>query len=343
MAKKLTVINDIHLGVLRGAGTTPTTQMELRRRIMAEFKSLVDRTSGDLMILGDLFDTNCVPMLDWFSAYQTLWDWIDLHSSGHLYLVAGNHDVSKTSNVLSSFQLLSQVLRSDSAGRKKVTDISQPMDTRHGYVIPHLANQDLFDDALRGIPNCQVLYLHCNYDNKFAAQSDQSLNLSAESADTLLAEGVGNIVIAHEHQTKKVGRIWIPGNQVVSSVSDCLGATTKRYLEVEDGKVKFVPFKNVDEIFRTMDWKALVPSDMPFIRVEGSATGEEAAEAVSAISRYRAESNALVITNAVKIAEGEEVQEAFAASLQDVKAFNVMEALREVLTPEEYTALESLE
>lgn len=61
-----------------------------------------------------------------------------------------------------------------------------------------------------------------------------------------------------------------------------------------------------------------------------------------AISKYRAQSKALVITNAVKMLQSDDQLEEFAQSLESVSAFDVMAALKELLTPEEVKAVEEL-
>ena len=332
----LAVINDLHLGVQRSAGTTPLTAWNLRQSALKQAADLIDECRDcDLMILGDLLDSIAVPMSDWLATFQMLQDRC-AHSPNHTYLVGGNHDYPKTDTTLSSFQLLCAVLTDLNPG--KVTTIHKPTMTPHGYVIPSLANQDLMDQALKGVPTCDVLYLHCNFDNKFAAQSDQSLNLSQEQAEACPAK---HIVIAHEHQTRKIGKVWIPGNQIVTSVSDCLGSDAKRWTIVEAGQPRFEKLYDIQEVFEQMPWDALTESDKPFIRVGGQAAAVQASEVVSAISLYRRQSNALVITNAVKVL-AEDGSQVFERSLESVKTFDVMAALKEFLKPEEFAVVEGV-
>lgn len=332
----LKVISDLHLGVQRSAGTTPLTAWNLRQSMLKQAADLIDTCrDSDLMILGDLFDSTSVPMSDWLATFQMLQDRCS-YSPRHTYLVGGNHDYPKTDTTLSSFQLLCAVLTDLNPG--KVTAIHAPQMTPHGYVIPSLANQDLMDQALANVPTCEVVYLHVNYDNKFAAQSDQSLNLSPEQAELCPAR---NIIIAHEHQTRKVGKVWIPGNQIVSSVSDCLGSDAKRMTIVEKGQPRFEVLYPIHEVFEEISWSELRHSDKAFIRITGAALTNEAPDVVTAISNYRKSSNAFVVSNAVKILT-EDGSDVFAKSLESVKAFDVMAALRAFLTPEEYSVVESL-
>lgn len=332
----LSVINDLHLGVQRSAGTTPLSAYLLRKSLLTQAADLLDSNrNNDVMILGDLFDSITIPMTDWLATFQMLLDRCT-NSGRHTYLVGGNHDYPKTDTTLSSFQLLCKVL--EELHPDRVTCIHEPTMTPHGYVIPSLANQDLMDQALESVPACEVAYLHVNYDNKFAAQSDQSLNLSPEQAELCLAK---NIVIAHEHQTRKIGKVWIPGNQIASSISDCLGSDAKRMTIVEKGQPRFEVLYPIHEVYEDMNWSELRDSEKPFIRISGSALATEAADVVRDISNYRKNSNAFVVSNAVKIL-AEDGSDVFAKSLESVKSFDVMAALRAFLTAEEYAVVEKL-
>lgn len=330
----LTVLNDVHLGAIRSAGTTLTTQWELRRHLQTRFKALLP-TSGDLMILGDLFDAVNIPVIDVLECYFALKAWAAANPVSTCWLVSGNHDLSKSSNVMSSFDFLCALV-SDSISTIK--PVKSPTMTRYGYVIPHLPSQVLFDEALSAVPACAVLYLHCNYNNNFSAQSDQSLNLSKDQADALPA---ASIVIAHEHKARRIGKVFIPGNQVSSSCSDWIGQRIKMFATVTDNTVTLNPLPDTQE-FLEPDWESLTVTDHKFIRVTGTATALQAAAVVTAISKFRQASPALVITNGVSITQAEGSAEVFGNALHDAQAFSVMAALRELMTPEEMTILEAL-
>ena len=334
--KQLTVINDTHISVQRSAGTTPITAWNLRQSVLKQFEGLMYQATGtDVLILGDLFDSGSVALSDWLRTFQVLNEWLTTGKTA-LTLCVGNHDLNKTDTTLSSCQLLGRMLID--LHPKRFAFIEQPAMTPHGYVVPHVSNQDRFDAAIASVPPCDVAYFHCNFDNKFAAQSDQSLNLSREQAEACLAK---NIVIAHEHQTRKIGKVWIPGNQIVTSVSDCLGSDAKRLTIVEGGQPRFEKLYDIQEVYEQMPWDCLVDSDKPFIRVSGQASSAQASEVVSAISVYRRQSSALVITNAVKVL-AEDGSQVFERSLESVKAFEVMSALKEFLKPKEFAVVEGV-
>lgn len=325
------ILNDIHIGVDRSAGTTNVSKHLLRTHILKEFKRLLPEAQ-DLMILGDLFDKHEIPISDLLATYQILQDWL---TKGHkLVLVAGNHDLSKTSDNLSSFEFLGHLLTSG-AYTSQVSVILQPCPTMWGYVIPHLPNQTMFEEALAAVPECERLFLHCNYDNFFAAQSDQSLNLSEAQATACKAE---QIIIAHEHSSKRAGKVLLPGNQIASSIADWLGLPTKYYWE--DGELVPVIDKFTDLI--EQDWKSLEITDHRFVRVVGEATQAEAAQVVSAISKFRAKSPALVVSNSVNLALDDGLGD-FARNLEAVTAFDVWKALGEVLQPADMAILKGLE
>ena len=332
----LSILNDIHLGVIRSAGTTPATQLALRKYALNEFKKLLP-TQGDLLINGDLFDTNNIPISDVLETYFILNDWLHANKSSKLYNSAGNHDLSRTSSVLSSFQFLGKLLSRNFPDR--YVHIEEPMMTPHGYVIPHLRNQEIFNLALEQVPECDFLFVHANYDNGFAAQSDHSLNISKEQADLCKAK---IIVFGHEHHKRQAGKVVIPGNQIATSVADWLNPQDKGYVTIVNGKLGFTVTQEREQDFIELDWRNLEKSEHKFIRVSGSATAEEASEVVNSINRFRKVSEAFVITNAVSI-ETAGISVDFDSTLQSVQRFSVMEALKEIMTDEEMALLETLQ
>lgn len=331
----LTVLNDVHIGAIRSAGTTPVSQFELRKHILAEFKRLLPE-SGDLLLNGDLFDTNNVPISDVLQTYLTLNTWLQEYPTAKLYNAAGNHDMSKTSNVLSSFQFLGKLLKL--AYPARYIHVEEPVMTPYGYVIPHLRNQDLFNLALEQVPECDYLFVHANFDNGFAAQADQSLNVSKDQAEACKAK---RIIFGHEHHKRMSGKVVIPGNQIASSVADWLSPQDKGYLVLDGSAIRQVASATRDSQFAELDWKQLADCDKKFVRVVGDATAEDASAVVNAINKFRKTSEAFVITNAVNISTGESVVD-FDSTLESVQHFSVMSALREFMTAEEMAVLEAL-
>jgi len=337
----LAIFNDVHAGANRTGGTTPQTAWQIRQDLLQQFEEALYQVDGDLMILGDLFDGPDIPKPDFLRTFLVLQDWLN-RTSGQLYLLPGNHDLSKSSTTMSAFQLLGALL--GAAGGERVKYMAEPGATPYGYVIPHLANQDLFNAALAQVPKSPLLFVHCNYDNKFAVESDHSLNLSREQAEKLPVE---HIVFAHEHiGREELGdKVVIIGNNWPSSVSDCLGNATKRRLVVDidaagEPQLSFVETWRAEGDYSEQDWRELEDKGR-FIRAVGSATAAEADLLVKTLSRFRRDAKALVITNAVKL-EGVADAAQLQLSHEEVTNFNVREALRELLEPAENEKIDRL-
>jgi metallophosphoesterase superfamily enzyme len=336
------MINDLHIGAIRTGGTTPTTAWQLRQNLLRDFNELLNQINDDLVINGDLFDTANVPMHDLLETWRLLSQWLTL-TGATLFLVAGNHDLSKSSTQLSSFQFLCKLLTTQFP--QQVVPVFEPRPIRLigpvcWYAIPHLPNQELFNLALEQVPpNTKYLLVHCNYDNKFAEAADHSLNMSAEQAMKLPVE---RIIFAHEHQRRDAlnGKVLVVGNQMPSSVADCLGNDAKYMLSLGTDKVEWHCTWERKGNFSRMDWRELADDGAEFIRVEGTATDKEAAEMVSAIAKFRSRSKALVITNAVKIQGIED--EAATLTLEEIKGFDVLGALLKHLEPREQEVVRML-
>lgn len=332
----LDVFNDWHIGVDRGAGTTPESQWALRQYLIAKGASLLGE--NDILLNGDLFDKGNIPIHDVLQTFNVFADWLVDHKYKTLYLAAGNHDLNKTSNILSSFQFLARLLRR--AFPDRVAVIEEPMMTPYGYVIPHLANQALFDHALTQVPECDNLFLHCNYDNNFAVEADQSLNLSREQA---LAFQGRNIIVAHEHYPRMVGKVIIPGNQFASSVSDWQQNGNKQHLRIEDGgTVRFIDTAIKADDYTEMRHDDLRVTDHKFVKVTGRVGAAESGAVVAQLNRFRTKHAAYVIANGVNTVS-EDNSEVIAQSVEAIQAFNVWGALQEIFTKQEFAILQEVD
>jgi DNA repair exonuclease SbcCD nuclease subunit len=336
--QNLTIIHDTHNGAQRAAGTTPFTAWGLRNYLNEQLDAVVQGADGALLVLGDLFDTGHVAMADVLAVWQILRK--HLLDGKRLLLVPGNHDLEKTLTTLSSFQFLCKILVAEFGKRVTVIDAPMKLDEWDAYVIPHLANQYLFDVALESVPKCAYLLVHCNYHNHFAVESDHSLNMSQEQATKAPVE---HIIFAHEHQQKQAlgEKVVIVGNQFPSSVSDCLGNDSKRCAVITPDGLDFECTWLAKGEYAEQDWRALADSGEKFIRVVGEASAEEASEVVTAIAKFRNKAKALVITNAVKVAgaaDGEQIQ----VTLEEIKTFDVFQALLDCLDEHEREVVKKL-
>lgn len=340
---KLTVINDTHCGVVRSGGTTPKSAWALRQWNLQRLDALLSAINTDLLVLGDLLDTYSIPYLDLWEVVSHLVKWLAVNPDCTLFLVPGNHDLSKTTSTMSSFQFLCRMLHANS-NRVVVMDKPGRLKGHDAYVIPHVPNQDLFDLELDKVPDdVATLYLHCNYNNHFAQQSDHSLNLSEQRARDL---PVKRIVFAHEHQHRTMlgGKVIVIGNQIPTSVADCIGPEAKYMLEVGVDYTELRPVWEAAGSFAKVDWRDLgsAPAGAQFIRVEGDASAVEASSVVSAISKLRNTHNAFVITNAVKI-EGRSLESSLETKGQEsVQNFSIMDALKRRLSEAQWAVVTEL-
>lgn len=358
--KPLLILNDVHIGVKREAGTTPASQCAVQAYIRTEFELTLQRyLDHDLLIAGDLFDGFFIDPAEMLKTYYILADWLK-QSGNTLLLMAGNHDIGKRNDRLSSFDLLASFLVARFESQVKV--IKDELYTHAGniHVIPHCMNQDLFDLELqkaRDLPD-GVVVLHANIDNGFTENSDHSLNVEATWLSRLTKKHV--LMFAHEHQNRILrfdgGKsVFAMGNQWPSSISDCLahGEAQKdgtKYAHViresfeDPGEYEFLrtPTWKREGDFEQQDWTDLQASPAHFIRVTGSASAEQAAEVINAVAKFRQQSDAFVITNAVVINGVAGMDELAELTFEQVKAVNVLDALLEMLTAEEGAVIKQL-
>lgn len=335
------------------AGTTPNSQVELKGVLQDSFSMMLDlHRNKDLCILGDLFDGFTVDIAEVLTCYTTLASWLEtMNNSRMVYLVAGNHDIGKRNDRLSSFDVLASILTSRFPTRVHV--IREGVVSRGNiHMIPHCMNQDLFNIELEKARDLEpgYLLLHANVDNGFAENSDHSLNVSDDQL-TLLCQK-HTVLFAHEHQHRTINRYKNPvivlGNQWPSSVADCLahGEAQKDGLKMahvidDDGIQTIQTWKRQDD-FEQMQWDALTDSTASFIRITGTVCAEQASDVISAIAKYRKNSPALVITNGVKVEGIAGMDESSLDALTQVKSFDVLQALLDMLEPEERVVVRDL-
>lgn len=348
----LLVLNDTHCGVRRVTGTTAQSQVELRSYLMDSLRQcMAESNSGKLLFDGDLLDDFSIDTADLMSAFNILSNqW--LKKGKHLYLKAGNHDDSAKGNRMSHFEFLCKALQT--AYPEQVTIIGvggyRPGD---GYAfidnnvlaIAHHCDQAAFTSKLHELlPQVtpgMFVFLHANYDNKFAAKSDHSLNVDQEMADMFISKGA-TLVFSHEHQarTAKAGKVIVMGNQWPTSVADCLGNDTK-FGHVVSGEelLRFETWQRSGERgFVLVDWKELDNwrEYRGFIRVIGEAEAAEASTVVSSIARFRAKSMALVVNNNV-VVDGIESADDVVPDIDGLSgSFDLMAFVQEHLTPEQF-------
>lgn len=352
------ILNDIHIGVQRKAGTTPASQAAMRDYLFKSLSSvLTDSQESHLCIPGDLFDEFEVSPRDWLQTYMLLSSWL---AGGYntLTLIAGNHDHSPKAERQSSFQVLAKVLNCQYGDDKvAVVGIDEWSLVGTGVIaLAHCSNQDVFNAKLEEIinyPQLQpALLLHANFDNNFAVESDHSLNVSKEWAGRFAEKGV-TLIFAHEHQAREIGNVKVLGNQWPTSVADCLGNDAKyaHVLNLTQDGISLKPIEtwhmHHEFGFMEIDWRHLGPiaetNVAGFVKVVGEAKRSEASEVINAIAAYRkaAPSETFVITNGVKI-EGIVEVEDLPQSFEVAKKFDVLAFIKQHLEPEEWEAVDAL-
>lgn len=346
------VLNDLHLGVRRTAGTTAETSYNLRRHLQERYGDFLHlaNQSNEVIINGDFFDTFNVPLEDVLEAFFTTAEWLQYGEKRHIYLLPGNHDLSKNSSEVGSFQLMAQLLAAHCPGQVTYLQGSGWLDEARGvYAVSHVINQAEFDEAIAGVPEqAKVVLLHCNYDSPFAEHSDHSLNLSRGQAKDIVGNGT-TIIIAHEHHPRESfgGKVLITGNQTPSSIADCVTPDgkmhNKRAAVIDDaGVVSTVQtWQPIDDDgFTDVKWTEIanlqpeLAQFKGFIRITGDAEPEESAGALRAVSQLRQQSKAFVVANAIKVRQSDGVGD-LAASVEDVRSVNIVEMLLETLSDEQ--------
>lgn len=357
---RLWVFSDLHLGVQRTGGTTPTSADALRNFSHRKHANLLDLAGehDTVLINGDLTDQFNIDLGQAIEVYAAAAECLNAKPNMKLVWSVGNHDLSKDSSKLGTVAFIGRLLEGSFPGRFKLITQAQALESHPGaWVIPHVANQDLFELELGRIPDdAKVVFLHVNLDNAIAGQSDHSLNLTRDRARDLVKAGK-TLVLGHEHQGRTIlgDKVIVVGNQFPTSVSDCLRHGdaqkdgTKYALAIEQNleDMELVPtwsIKDQDGGYREVDWRDLasIPDTAQiFVRVAGKADASEAAEVIKEISKLRQRSDAYVITNAVKVGvvDGDDELE---ASIEEIKAVSVLDILLSMLDEPQQAVVQEL-
>jgi hypothetical protein len=340
------ITNDLHLGVRRVSGTTLESQQALKQLQFVTLRNLLYNHTS-VIINGDLYDGFNVELRDILTTIEIFSKYLR-HGSNRLTLCAGNHDHSPKGDKMSAFELTAAVLKNrfpditGVAAGEGLTQLDNPL-----WVIPHMPNQALFDAELeKAVTTCTggVLLLHCNYDNGYTEHSDHSLNISKSFLHRLNC----HLVFGHEHHSRDLQsgdyRRTIVGCPVPTSISDCLDKKDKHALYLYDDTIlsnKVVTWYSQE--YKEIDWRDLAALDAAaFVRVIGTATAAEAGEVVKQIATLRSHHNAYVISNAVQIEGINGLDSLASLTNEQVKTFDVLTALYEMLDEKEVQTLKGL-
>lgn len=346
------VTSDLHLGVTRSGGTTPQSQQALRDYLRESLRDLLEYYKGEHVVInGDFFDAFQVETSEVIKAYEILADHL---RTGSLTMIMGNHDASAKADKISSFHLLCHFLQALGTDRFQMRDHNHGFCKVEGkvYAISHCMNQSLFDleldKAMVEDGKGKYLLLHCNYKNGFAENSDHSLNINDEQVGNLMVQG-WTLILGHEHVGYELrgGRVIVVGNQFPSSIADCLGNQTKHALVIDAEGHRYVETWEAFENYTEIDWKELAagtaaPDDHSFIRVTGDATALESADVIKSISRLRQTSDCFVLSNAVRVEGQDMVSDMADQTIENIRAFDVLNAIYLELEPDEVECVKGL-
>ncbi len=339
------IINDLHIGVNRQAGTTPTTQQALRAMPLDFLCNLPVYPGDRLIINGDLFNSFSIDVFDLIATFDILRTFTN--KGVEVVLIAGNHDASAKGSAISSFQALCHFLKSEPLFKSVMFDSGFTQIGLTTFTIPHMTNQTSFNRALESVAsvdgNGKYLLLHCNVMNGFAEQMDHSLNIEREQIEALLKSG-WTMIVGHEHvaQNKFGNRLIITGNQVPTSISDVIGeGSNKRYLLINEvQKLEIVDCGSYP--LAEMDWREIAENDSLFIRITGECSVDESSQVLAEIAKYRSKSSALVIGNSVKVNGLASLEGLEGLNLETLQTFDIMAVLLPLFDPEEQEIVKGL-
>ena len=318
---KVLIITDPHLDPRRIGGTTMESRAALEAWQFNLLEEVVSSSDHDYMLInGDLFDKRS-------ATEKTLVKVWDILKDEEVVIVRGNHDENSMKfDQICSLQALSTFLPQAQLIFDEPTQIDEGM-----YVIPHCFDQETFDRHVAEVPAGNTVFLHANFDNHFAVESDHSLNLSMEQFEKL-RENNCQVVMGHEHTAKQKEGLTLLGCTMPTSIADCMGGD--KYIHYYDTTTREITRQVVwkaAEDYIEMDWSELVDTNCRFIKITGDCAVSVYPEVIRNIAKYRKNSTAFIVKNAVKVA----VVESAIDTTQEVDQFNIMELVIDQI-PEEF-------
>lgn len=103
-------VADTHFGRVFKQGVPLDKRGIYEKKILDEFKEVIDSTETEFVHLGDLFDTVQVSNEVLVSVFKIIFDAVSVHPERHYVFIAGNHDLPREKDADSSFKILSIML-----------------------------------------------------------------------------------------------------------------------------------------------------------------------------------------------------------------------------------------
>jgi DNA repair exonuclease SbcCD nuclease subunit len=289
---KRLIIGDVHQGLNRKTGVTVQSLESFEGdKALALMRVMGDNRDKEVIIAGDLFDSSAVSLISIVRMVRTL--------TAHprkVYVIAGNHDLSKDSTKLSSLLMFKEWVESMESN---VEVVLAPLEIEEGtWLLPHQVNQEAFDRKLLLLQSegAKVVVTHCNYENNFAVEADHSLNMTKEQATMF-----DIVVSGHEHNARTLGNVSMIGSFLPCTVDE---ASVDKHCLILEGTL-IEKYEHCDQTeccwYEEVDWHDLedYATEAGFIKIVGTATSEEAALALNAVAAFRKQSHAYMIRNAV--------------------------------------------
>lgn len=308
------IISDLHQGLTRKTGVTAESLAQFENdKIKSLAALLAQHEDKEIIVAGDLFDSHDVTLRSILQVASTL-----LTHPKKVWIIAGNHDLSKNTLKMSSLKFLSEWVIMNSTN---VEVIFEPQTIGENiFAVPHMPNQELFDEAIKHATT-DILITHCNYENGFAVEKDHSLNLTKKQAKKFKM-----VISGHEHNARTVGNVHMVGAFAPCNVGE---ASVEKFSHVFDPqRMSLTTEGQSPHTYQEIHWKDMDTAlAVDFLKIVGEATAAEAPTVLSAVAALRKKSSAYMIQNSVTV-ESIELGEVEGASFESV---NTMELLGSIL------------
>lgn len=269
---------DPHLGLARASNTTPSSAKALQNALFKQALAIVRNPDVEKICLGDMLDRFSNPEEVQLQAMTIMME--------TCLVLAGNHDVVNQADKLGTLQFLCEVMEDLSPETRCVTaKFGEPMfhvehfhqDNIRVVSVPHVANQDLFEQSLKmaeahvasvhaAVYN--VLCLHCNFDMPEERLTETSLNLFRPVAERLL-KSFHYVLLGHEHAPSEHydGRLIIIGNTHPTGMADI---SDKRVIKFDQGMMMSEKVWDMSTGYAEYDCTAVPErTQASFVRVKG--------------------------------------------------------------------------